>query len=217
MTSISKFYSSCSPVRCGGGICLCYRWHLRQREINFKGIHQLWVWTQCVSNRGPLQGCSFSKPHCLQIHAGPWWMWNVYWVMIWESFIQVTCLILLQNSMAEAKILQTFFPGCFSSCINLCLFLISSLIHYVSHLLQQMEQGLSGYSFHHLAAFIHPLIRSCLHADRNWGENKDVAIKSVINVFVGATVNWQPDHKVCVFSGSFQNGFTRINLNQKSK
>lgn len=48
-------------------------------------------------------------------------------------------------------------------------------------------------------------------------EDKDVAIKSVMNVFVGVTVNWQTGHQVCVFSGSFQNGFTWINLNQKSK
>lgn len=49
-----------------------------------------------------------------------------------------------------------FFPAWFSA----------ALTGSLSHLLQQMEQELSGYSFHHLAAFIHPLIRSCLHADK---------------------------------------------------
>lgn len=117
MAGMSKFYSSRSPVRCGGGICLGYRWHLRQKEIKFKDIHQLGVWTWRVSNHGPLQCCSFLKP-LLQIPSGTWWMQNAYLVMIWESFIQVICLILLRISVAEERILQTLFSRLVFNCIN---------------------------------------------------------------------------------------------------
>lgn len=48
-------------------LCLVYRWHLRQREIKFKSIHQSWFWTWCFCNCSPVQCCSFSKPSCLQI------------------------------------------------------------------------------------------------------------------------------------------------------
>lgn len=61
-------------------------------------------------------------------------------MMIWESFVLVTSLIQLRNSVAEARILQTFFPGWFSAALagSLSDFLLNS--PHASHLLQQMEQ-----------------------------------------------------------------------------
>lgn len=157
MTGGSKFYSSHSPVRCGGSICLGSRWHLRQREIMFKGIQQLWVW-MCEQS-GSLAMLQLLKS---PLSSDPLRnLLNAYLVMIWESFIQVTCLILLKYSVAEARVLQTFFPGWFSAALTASLsdFLLNSL--HASHLLQQMEGELSGYSFHHLYSPLNKVLPAC--------------------------------------------------------
>lgn len=70
-------------------------------------------------------------------------MENVYLVTIWEYFIEVACLILLSNSMAEARILLAFFPGQFSATLTGSLSNFFRSLLQASHLLQQVIDSIT--------------------------------------------------------------------------
>jgi len=92
---------------------------------------------------GTVVPCSFLKPGCLQIPSGVRTSANEECMFsdIWEYFIEVTCLILLDNLCGRGKDFTDIFPGQFSAALtgSLSDFLLNSL--HASHLLQQMEQG----------------------------------------------------------------------------